>query len=377
MKAIDIARDIHGFYEEKQERAKIEKEIRSVIEEKVNETDELRMTIHGMNLQFKRRPRWKWNQRVIMEEAEDLGILHEIVSPSTKHEKEYDIAPYRLPVNQYAKPYPPTLPKDEKERLTQEQEEKTMLFLEELQKKNLNELVLMYRENNLTKKQLERDYKAKVTHLTSLMKKEELTAIYPDDDSEFCFKLTNEQAQYDALKILQSGIQKTMLFAFKRKANGEAEVIDCFRKNAFTLKTSLAYFSHTLTLRGEEISVDGVPLETLLPNKTTGLKKEEKQRFVKEGFLMAKGNVPYSGLAFLKTLDPVTKLIEEQIDKERFDHNTLEKWRYLESEEDITVVFEVIDEELDAQRRSVYYDRMMKRAQRHRKTQEHRKKMSS
>ncbi|QST02967.1 hypothetical protein IMZ31_20690 (plasmid) [Pontibacillus sp. ALD_SL1] len=369
MKALDIAKTIQMYYDERKDRKEKEEIIRSVIRDKAEEASIDSRVIGGMKLRFYRHVDWTWDESKVNEEAMDMGVLHLVKSVDSHSSKRFVLDPFKKPVTLYPKPYSKSSSsKEEEERKSQEKED----FLKSLQNETLENLVRMFQENHTEKKRLDEEYETHKKALAQAMREEGEQVVQCSDT--FYFKMTKEPADYRYSDMLHGNVLKKFVFVYRENQDQLLEGLDYNTKKPFRFKEEDQFDGHTLRYRNGLLTLDNVPLVIEPIKDVKGVfSRADKKAFQEQVFLVASGQVPVNGVLFLQSLPTSTSKMEKLIEKEYFEPNVLKKWRHIQKEEDLSIRFEIVDEKVSNERHAMFASKQQRLSKQYRLKKERQK----
>lgn len=319
-------------------------------------------------LKYKKRTSWSWKEE-FNEVLLDLGRLHECKTILKSDEKHFDIADFRLPDEKYIKIYEQLQATKEQKKIQKELEkEKDFENKKQLQLKDMDELISIFKENKIELNKLNKMYDKDRDKLLKAMIKQDIEEI--SSDKGISFKTHDRATGYDNISIMNSTINKKILFTVKVLNEKEIECKDWFTKETFILKNSIEHDGHKVHLKDGKLFVDETPLYTPKKEEVDFLKKKDIKEIEKDQYALFYGTVPIDGLDFLMSRKTSSSKVEELIDKNALEPNVMKEYRYINSENDMNVFFEMIDEESDNQRKTVFFDKLSQRGQRKREQNE-------
>lgn len=406
-----IALDIHKYYDKLNERKDFQKLVREVAEEYILgktieeelpiELEEHRQAVDngefneeeqnenysrllakakkliektyisdGIVLKYKKRTNWHWKDE-FDDELEAIGCLHLAKKITSFEENRYDIAEFALPAK-------PSLRVTNKSKLSKTQKEQKKIKDAELrkqekdilQKKSLEELVLLFKRNKTEIDKLEKTYKADREILLATMEKEKVEVAMADEEGLFTVKMTELSGGYNTEELFFSTIDKRFFFLFALTENGEVYCEDLYAATSFTFSKQIDHEGHAITFSNGILSVDGVPLHTPPLDELKGLKKKDIT-YIEENLLTpAIGTVEVDGPDFFKSCKTASTQVEKLIDDGKLHPNVLKDFREIQSLDDITVHFEMIEDDTRALRSSIFRQKNNRRSQQLRRTKE-------
>lgn len=285
-----------------------------------------------------------------------------------KEEARFNIASFALPNDKYLKIHETlNLSKDEKASASEAAKELRLEQKKQLQLKSMDELILLFKSNKETLKTLEAIYEKDRETLFTLMLKEDLTEVAANEEETLHFKLFERAAGYDTHKIAKSRVKKKFLFFYAIRGDGTVECKDWFTGETFTFTVDITHDGHRISFKEDTLYVDGHTLTTPDMEDVSLLKKKDYKEIEKLQWKVAHGDVEMSGIDFLLQCKTSSTLIEKLIDDGQLPPNVLDKYRYIGNVDDIKLIFEMIEEDADNNRKFFFVKKRQKRTARYEK----------
>lgn len=356
-----IIDEIASYYPEMTDRKTIHEVIKEVAKEKMNKLGVDDYLHNGVIMQNKKDPNYTLKEDELNEEAENRGFLHSIKKINKEHETRYNIVDFKRPASKYVRIHN-SIPKETKAELDEKNEAFIKNEKERLTKKDWNEFILAFKENNKKKKQLEERYEKDRKELMHTMIKEDENKIYATEGvnkGKTSFSLLDKKADYNMKDMLFSEIEKRFLFSFKANSSNIITVKDWYTSDVFEFESDSTYLhdGHTIEFQHGTLLVDGIHLESEDLDETKVIKKKNKKELMKNNEYLVSGLVPVAGSDFLKSLPSSSSKIQHLIEKGIITEKEFKSFRFIEKEEDFGLKFEMITEESDSERRSFFHQR--------------------
>lgn len=329
----------------------------------------------GHILKYKVRKAWSWSAE-LDEELEDIGCLHVVKEVLVSQENRHDLLAYKLPESKYVRIYNHLNDSTEEKKTRKANDaEKLNENKKQLQLKNMEEILMLFKENKEALKKLEEQYEKDRAKLMAEMEEKDLELVLADEEGTVGFKLLGRTGGYSTADIAMGTVDKKFLFTYKEGEDGKIEAKDWYTGKSFELLGDTLHDGHTLLLDKDVLHVDGIPLYSPDLADFKELSKKHIKSIVAANLHVAYGTLEIDGSTFLKTCKTSTSKIEQLVEEGKLPLSTLEKHRHIASEDDISVFFEMVESEADVQRRTFFHKRISFRNERIRKDGEERKKL--
>lgn len=297
-------------------------------------------------------------------------VLHRVKKVLKKEEQRYNIASFALPNEKYMKIHESlNLSKEEKAAASDALKEEQKALKKELQLQSFDEVISAFKSNKEVLSSLQEIYEKDRANLFELMIKENLSEVAANEEGTMSFKMFERFAGYDTEKIAKQKIEKKFVFFYAQREDGTVECKDWFTGETFSFTKSATHDGHVLSFRKNTLSIDGVELETPDIKDVSLFKKSDYKEIEKLKWQVAYGTVEMNGLDFLAQCKTSTTLVEKMIDEGKLPPNVLDRFRYMGKEEDIQLIFEMIEEEADNNRKFFFVKKRQKRAARYERLQ--------
>ena len=297
-------------------------------------------------------------------------ILHKAKSVLKKDEARFNIAKFASPNDKYLKIHESLgLSKEEKADIDAQLDEERKALKKELQLQSFDELIATFKENKKTLQSLETLYEQDRDSLFKLMTTENLTEVAADDEGTLSFKLFERASGYDTAKIAEATIEKKFLYFYAIDSSGTVSCKDWFTKETFSFSKETMHDGHRILEKHGTIYVDDTALMAPDIQDVSLLKKNDYKEIEKLKWSVAYGEIPLNGLDYLKQCKTSTSLVEKLIDEGTLPPNVLDRYRYMGKEEDIKLIFEMIEQEADNNRKFFFVKKRQKRVARYERLQ--------
>ena len=365
-----ILTDIDSFYPEYKQ---IEKEISSCknslkrfYDKSPSSYDREPLIHQGFLLHYKKKTTQKWYLETLNEELQQINLVH-MAKKIEKHHLTLlecpdlnqlsntpnPLSTFSLPTEQYVRPYvkrrPPQIVEQEKIFLSELEEEIANL--------PLDEILSLYHGYSSSFLQHQFLYESLKTELQNCMLETNTIEV---SSSIGTWKLVSKPADYDLHAMEQHSYIKKACYSFSFNKN-QLLVFDHFSKESKPfLSDTLLLSEHLLYFTSAGLFIDDYHFSPL--TKSAIIYQLENQSSLNEP-LKIKGTLPLPGNKLVLQLPASTSKIEKMISKGFLHPSILSKMRYVESIEDITTYFEVIDVASHNKRMEQFMRTNMQRAQ--------------
>lgn len=348
-------------------------------EEKIKLRDTAKIRIdntyvfEGLMLKYKKRTSWSWKKE-LDEELEDIGCLHLCKDVLKSSEARHNIAMFKLPNDKYIRIHNHLKEsKEEKKDRKVAEEEALAENRKLLQLKSMEELMLLFKENKEELSKLEEMYQNDREELFEEMEKKNLSEVFGNEEETLSFKMLERTGGYDTKEIVQNNILKKFLFSFHFLDDGKVECKDWYTGETFSFLKETEHDGHTISIQDTTLFVDGQMLET--PELENLFKKKDIKEIVAKKLFVSYGELEISGTDFLKTCKTSSTKVEKLVEEGKLKLSVYDQYRYVKDEKDMSLVFEVVEEESDVKRRTYFHKRLAIRNDRIRRNEEQQKEL--
>lgn len=303
---------------------------------------------------------WDESFNEVLREKKLLPLVKTVLK---KDELRYNIASFTRPNEKYLKIHESlNMSKEEKAMANEEAKELLKAQKKQLQLKSMDEIILLFKNNKEALKTLENIYEKDRKDLFELMTKEELTEVPANEEGTLFFKIFERSGGYDTTEIANNDIEKKFVYFYAVKSDGSVECKDWFSGETFTFTVDTTHNGHRLSYKDEVLYVDGAALTTPNLADVSLLKKSDYKEIEKLKWNVAYGTLKIPGLDFLENCKTSSTLVEKLIADGELSPSVLDEYRYIENEQSIKLVFEMIEEDSDNNRKFFFVKKRQKQA---------------
>lgn len=360
----NISTEIANFYPTLQMKKRLDDLYKEVLKEKFSEFKQKKVIRLGIIHQTKSRTKWKWKNETY-QYLKDQNVLASAISIKKEALTRYVLDDFKLDATYHLRITPKRQTKLEKNMAMYEEflnftqsnstfKEKIdyeLLLKSMLMEEEFDEVINLFKVNKLSIKTLEQKYENRKKELFKLMNESNL-------DSFKCsagngYKINQNKTDYDMDKMVVSQIPKIYSFSYRIiSKDGDVEVVDHLNNNhQFLFKNETIYEGQRISLYKGRLHVNGQRLKT----------------DVRAIFENPNGSYPAQGTVLVDSEDlfmncsiSSTK-IEGLLDLGLIEMDVIEKFKYKESDNDVTEYFEVISENSEEERKKMFKDKLEKR----------------
>lgn len=349
-----LSLELEAVYPELKDAELRDEVLKQVMREKIELSQIDRFSYESVVLKFKKHTNWKWKDEFIDSLYEEAK-LPLAVTVNKSMEKRFELEEFRVDNGHHIRLYP-----TRSKAKTEQKNLKIEALTEEFSALSLEDLVVEYKINKM-------DYQLAEEQYETLKKKLFNSLRDTNSDSFGCslgnYKIVKNDPKYDISNIHASTITKNVTFVYKAQGS-DATVYDLYNGYQFSFSRTTTYEEHTLTCQHGQLYIDG---EVLVPfDGLSAMNKKMKKVYeplVSEGYQFVTGSIEIEGEDFFRHCPLSSTKVTELMNQGIVDPKSLEKYRYIDSLDDIDVRFEVIDEETEAERKVFFLEQLVQRSE--------------
>lgn len=305
-------------------------------------------------MKYKKRTTWHWKKE-FDEELEDMGYLHVCKKIMKAQELRYDIAPYQNDSTEFLKVFSSTSEsKEEKEKRKRQEAAERLHKKRELQKLDMDDMVSLFKKNQRELNRMKKVFTEDKEELLKVMNNETVTKVFLVEDQSIGLKIQEQTGDFNKEQIFTNTIDKRFFFYFRVLEDGTTECVDKISGEEFSFKDTYTHHTHTISRNGKHLIIDDFMLETYSPDEMDALSKSQKKKALENGYLVSLGVLEVSGSDFFKDCPVSSKEVDDLIEKNALHPSVRDQYRYMKSQDDMTIFFEMIESEKNAQRGSFF-----------------------
>ncbi|PGK51486.1 hypothetical protein CN918_27220 [Priestia megaterium] len=321
----------------------------------------------GIRLHYKKKTKKTWHLNQLHEELSQLNMMHmakkitkhhlSFITPSPSHlppsPNENTFSSFLYPTEQYVRPYvkrkAPHIVEEEKKYLSELEDQIAEL--------PLHEILSLYHGYNTSYTQLDTLYDSLRHELQEHMI---ASNTFELKNTVGTWKIVSRTENYDLCAMEQESYIKKIYYSFFLQDN-QLMVHDNFSKESKPLLTdTLTLNEHILNWNNDGLYIDGFFISSF--TKTTIMRRLQANLSPNEPFAIH-GCIPLSGKKLMRQLPVSNTKIDNMISRGFLHPSILNDMRYIETSDDISTYFEVIEETAHNKRMEVFMKANMNRAQ--------------
>lgn len=305
-------------------------------------------------MKYKKRTTWHWKKE-FDEELEDMGYLHVCKKIMKAQELRYDIASYQNDSTEFLKVFSSASEtKEEKEKRKRQEAAERLHKKRELQELDMDDVVSLFKNNQRELNRLKKVFSEDKEELLKAMNNESATKVFLVEDLSVGLKIQEQSGDFNKEQIFMNTIDKRFFFYFRVLEDGTTECIDKISGDEFSFKDTHPYHCHNISRNGKHLIIDDFMLETYSPEEIDALNKSQKKKAMENGYFISLGALEVSGSDFFKDCPVSSKEVDDLIDKNALHPSVRDQYRYMKSHDDMSIFFEMIESEKNAQRGSFF-----------------------
>lgn len=337
------------------EQEKMHEMYRHLLEEKFRQSGSEIATHHGMVFHFQKHTKWSWRDS-IYDALEEECKLPLCVSIPKAVEERFELEGFLLPAEKSSVRIYPT----RKTKAQSEIEKERFKQLEmEYRQFPFEQLASRFVSNKLDLAVSEQKYESLKQKLYTIMLEQQTKSLASDVGT---FKIVDGKSPYDVHAISFSEVMKKHAFLSLTKEEGT------FLLNLFTGATqqvtdSIVIDGQLFWYENGDLFCDGTSLDA--PSFAIDYSNDvalTMSSWLTQGAQFHYGKTPISGMHFFRHCPISSVKLDELLDRGLLEQKLVEQSRFCAKEEDITLRFEAIDESSLAERKTMFHNKLLRRA---------------
>jgi hypothetical protein len=364
-KYLQLGEEVGKIYPELQQRKRQKDIFRHIMKERFLEetADSVDTTLKKNGFIFRIRPtktNWKWKPEIYTL-LDNKNLLSKAVNINKTLESKVDISQFRLPSDKYVQLFPSRDSPEQKEQKVSQDN----AFLELLEEKEFNELINLYKLNELRIKLLEDKYERLKSRIFQELNESEIEGFsLPNVGS---FKVKEKNPDYNLEGILNSNLTKHLIIGVKHTSD-YAIIHDLLSDKSISISSGekIEYEGDTFEFTNNILNINGYPASEELGNFKPNAKQKKLLKELKEdGFSFFRADTLIDGEQLLKLSPISTEKVQHLIDSGVLENNVITNYREIDYEKEETArekrlkegkddfIFELLSEVSELERKNM------------------------